>query len=211
MKQTIFPAIIAKDQKEFNSIIKKLDNVSRIIHLDFMDGKFVTNESLKFDLRLKKGIYYHAHLMVDNPKKFIEKYKKRVGLFLNPWESIKNKKSYIEWLKKSNLLVGFAIKPETKVSELKPFLKEVEFILILTVHPGKYGAKFLKSPLNKVEKIKKINPDIKIIVDGGMNPEKVKLANESGVDFFVSGSYVTKSDNPKQMIKNLEKSIKSTN
>jgi len=206
--QNVFPAIIAKNQKEFNSVIKKLEGISRIIHLDFMDGKFVDNKSLNFNIRLKGGCYYHAHLMVDNPKKYIEKYKKQVELFLNHWESIKNKQKYIDWLRKNNLLVGFAIKPETKVSELKPFLINIDFVLILTVHPGKYGAKFLKSSLNKVKKIKKINSKIKIIVDGGMNPEKVKLASDHGVDFFVSGSYVTKSDDPKRRIKMLEKSIK---
>jgi len=205
--QRIFPAIIAGDQKDFNSKIKKIENVSRVIHLDFMDGKFVKNKSLGLNLRLKKGFYYHAHLMVDNPKKYVEKYKGRIGMFLNQWESIKNKKRYINWLKKNNQLVGFALKPETKISEIKEYLTEIDFILILTVHPGKYGAKFLKSPLKKIEKIKRINQDIKIIVDGGMNPKNIKFASKANADFFVSGSYVTKSDNPKKNIKILEKKL----
>ncbi len=104
--QRIFPAIIAQNQKEFNTKIIKIRNISRIIHLDFMDGKFVKNKSLGLDLKLKKGFYYHAHLMVNNPKRYVERYKGRIGLFLNQWESIKNKKGYLFMKRNKIALIG---------------------------------------------------------------------------------------------------------
>ena len=101
-----------------------------------------------------------------------------------------------------------ALKPETKVKEVKDFLKDVDYVLILTVHPGFYGAKFLSAPLKKIKQIKKINPKIKIIVDGGMDPKTIKKAVKAGADLFVSGSYVTKAENPKERIKILLSSLK---
>ena len=101
--------------------------------------------------------------------------------------------------------VALALNPETKISKIKPYLKDIGYVLILTVHPGFYGAKYLKYPLKKITEIKKINPKIKVIVDGGMNQKTAMDAAKAGADYIVSGSFITKAERPKERMKLLEK------
>ena len=78
------------------------------------------------------------------------------------WNGNQTKETIIKKVKIKKKGVGLALKPETKVSQIKQYLQQIDYVLILTVHPGFYGAKFLKSPLKKIQKIIKINPKIKI-------------------------------------------------
>ncbi|MBU0457785.1 MAG: hypothetical protein ABH824_07770 [Nanoarchaeota archaeon] len=209
MKQKILPSVMAKSQKELNDYFKRLKGATKHIHLDVGDGKFVPSKVLNFNFKLSKQFQYNAHLMMKNPQKWIEKNLKTIDIFIPQIEEIKSPQKYIDWIKSKKKKVAFALKPETKMEVIKPYLKNIEIILILTVHPGFYGAKFLRSPLKKISWIKKINPRIKIIVDGGMHPTTIGEAAKAGADYFVSGSYTSKSDNPKRQIKKLLKAIRS--
>ncbi len=206
MVDRILPSIMAKDQKELNIDLKKLKGVVKEIHLDVVDGKFAANEAMNFDFKLSSKFRYNVHLMVKDQKKWVERCLKKRNIktiILHP-ELFKRKQSLLGLINKIKLngkKVGLALKPETKVDLIKEYLREIDYILILTVHPGFYGAKFLKSPLKKIGAIKKKKNKIKLIVDGGMSPETIGLAKEA--DYFVSGSYTTKAKNPKNSIKNL--------
>lgn len=200
---------MAKSQSELDRDLKKLKNLTSFIHLDIDDGKFVNNKVMQFKLKLPKHFQYHAHLMVNHPKPFIKKYSKQINLFIPQLETIPSIPQYIKWIKSQQKPVAFALKPETKITRLKPFLKDVDYILILTVHPGFYGALFLPKALKKISSIKKINPKIKIILDGGMNPKTIPQTKKYPIDYYISGSYTTKADNPKQSIYNLLKSLKN--
>ncbi|MDP3990513.1 MAG: ribulose-phosphate 3-epimerase [archaeon] len=201
MKPKIFPSIMGKSQKEINGFFKKLAGVAETLHLDVADGKFVPNKSLWFDFKLSSKFKYNAHLMIENPKKWIEKYGDKVDLCIIHEEAVEDLGEFISWMKTKKKKVGLALKPETKVSSIKKYLSSIDYVLILTVHPGFYGGKYLKAPLRKIEFIKKINPRIKTIVDGGMNPRTVKDTVKSKADFIVSGSFTTKSDNPKESLR----------
>jgi len=208
MKQKILPSVMAKSQKEIDFLFNKLDGVSKHLHLDVADGKFVPNKSLWFPFKLSSKFNYSAHLMVKDPSKWIKKYGRRVDLIIFHSEAVKNVSVVIEEIKAKKKNVGLALKPETKIKGIEKELLLVDYILILTVHPGFYGAKFLKSPLKKIQQIKKINSKVKIIVDGGMKPGNIELANKLGSDYFISGSFVSKSENPKKSIKELRALIK---
>ena len=73
-------------------------------------------------------------------------------------------------------------------------------VLVMTVEPGFGGQSFMESTMPKIEAIRKINPDIDIEVDGGINPETIKIASRAGANVFVAGSAVFKSENPAQTI-----------
>ncbi len=208
MKQLIFPAILSNNQKEVNRDFNKLKRIVSYLHLDVVDGKFAPNKSFWFKFKLSKEFKYLAHLMIKNPERWIERNLSKIELFIPHFEEIKDKEKYIKWMKSKKKKIAFAILPETKVGKIKSYLKEMDYILILTVHPGFYGSKYLNSELNKIPQIKKINPKIKVIVDGGMHPLTIKGAKHKGADFFVSGTYTTKADNPKQSIRNLMKAMR---
>lgn len=207
MKPKIFPSIMGNSQKEIDYFFKKLNGVAKTIHLDVADGKFVPNKSLWFDFKLSSRFRYNAHLMIENPQKWIEKYGNKVDLCIVHEEAVKDMGMFISWMKKNKKKVGLALKPETKISSIKKYLDAIDFVLILTVNPGFYGGKYLKYPLQKIPVIKRINPKIKVIVDGGMHPTTIKDAVNAGADFVVSGSFTTKSDNPKKSLKLLREAM----
>ena len=150
---TIIPAIIAKDQQELNYYLKKLKNVSDWLHLDIVDGKFAQNNSLDFPFRLSKNFHYSAHLMVKKPEQWILKLHSKVDLLIPQFEELTHPHHLICYLKKHKKKIAFALKPETKVSALKHFVKDADYILILTVHPGFYGSKYLPAQLKKIQQL----------------------------------------------------------
>ncbi len=204
----IIPSIIAKNQKDLNTKLKKLKGVSKKLHLDVVDGRFANNKSLNFPFRLSKDFSYIAHLMIKKPRDFIEKNYRRIELFLPQIETI-NLKDYIYWIKQYHKKVGVALKPETSLKEILPFIDKLDYVLILTVKPGYYGSKFMRSPLKKIIKLKKRNLKLKIIVDGGMNPNTIVYAVKAGADHFISGSFVTQANNPSKAINKLRSIVKN--
>lgn len=195
---------MAKSQRELDDMLKNLVGVAKYLHLDVADGKFVPNTSLWFPFRLNSKFKYVAHLMVKEPEKWITKYGKRMEFCIVQAETV-DILNYITKTKQQKKKVAFALNPETKVSSLKKYLKDIDYVLILTVHPGFYGGKYLKYPLKKIKEIKNINPKVKVIVDGGMNPTTVKDAVRAGADYIVVGSYLAKADDVKKRMKVLEK------
>jgi ribulose-phosphate 3-epimerase len=203
MRQKIIPSVMAKNQQELNQYFKKFKGIVKNLHLDIVDGKFAPNKVMMFPFRLSKEFSYNAHLMMKNPLKFIEKNINKIDLLIPQFEEIKNPHKYIDWMKSKKKKVAFALNPETKVTQLIPYLKEIDYILVLTVHPGFYGSKFLPQQLKKVKQIKKINPKVKVIVDGGITTKNIHKVAEA--DNFISGSFIKNAKFPKVAIKQLLK------
>ena len=174
----IRPAIIANTQEEFN---ERFSNVAYadVIHLDLMDGEFVPNTSLLFDVALPKKTF-HWHLMAKNPYSFIETLPGTV--FYVHVETV-NVHEHKVYCKKHNLPVCLAVNPGTAL----PDLEGVDKLLIMTVVPGQYGAPFVESATAKIKAIPK---HIEVCVDGGMTPATLQHAKYA--DYIVSGSYLQK-------------------
>jgi ribulose-phosphate 3-epimerase len=196
----IWPSVMSKNQKELNSYLKELKGVVKTLHLDVVDGKFADSKAMWFDFRLSKNFNYTIHLMIKNPEKWIKKNIKKKWLFIPQFEEVKDVVEYIKWMRKERKKVAFAIKPETKIKELKPYLNKVDYILVLTVHPGYYGSPFLPKNLRKIKQIKKINPKIKIIVDGGVKDRTIQKIKKYNPDILITGSYIKDSANKKAAI-----------
>ncbi len=202
MKRVVIPSIIAKNQNELNDRISKVD--SKIYHLDVMDGKFVNNKSLMFDFKVPSWKKYGAHLMVLNPKNWIEKNFNKIDTIIFHFETTKNPEELIKLIKSKRKKVGIAINPSTPVKKIEPFLNEVNMILIMTVNPGKYGSKFLPKMLNKIKELRKLKSKLNIEVDGGIDDKTIQKAFKSGANSFVVGSYLQKSENPKKSLMELK-------
>ncbi len=209
MEQRIFPSIIARSQQELDTLLQKLEGVAETLHLDVVDGKFAPNHSLdfKFVLSPKYKFTYNAHVMAKAPEKWIKRNLWKVQLAIPQFKEVHDKKGYIRWMRRERKAVAFALSPETKAEELIPFAKDIDFVLVLTVHPGFYGAEFLEEELQKIRRIQKLNQGIKVIVDGGMDPATVPLAVKAGADYVVSGSFISKSEHPLNAMRELERAI----
>ncbi|MDO8467900.1 MAG: ribulose-phosphate 3-epimerase [Nanoarchaeota archaeon] len=202
----IIPSIISHNQKEFNQRFRKV-KFAKLIQLDVMDGKFVKNNSLDKNLELPRK-NYEAHLMIKKPEEWIATNICFVKSVIFQIESTNQAAQIIKFVRSSGQKIGIALNPETPVSKIKRYIKQIDKVLILTVHPGKYGAKFIPGTLTKIKQIKKLNRKVIVEVDGGINPDTIKLAKKAGADEFVIGSFLQKSRNPKESYKSLIQEIK---
>ena len=178
----IIPAIIAKNQTEFN---ERYNNVSfaKVIHLDLMDTEFVDNESLLFPIKLPHN-EFHWHLMTTNPYKYIESC--RGNIFYVHAETV-NLEKHVSYCHNKNIPVCFALNPSTPITYLDEVIENIDRLLIMTVEPGQYGAQLVRKA---AQKIKDVPPHIKVCVDGAMNNHTIKLAKYA--EHVVSGSYLQK-------------------
>ena len=204
----IIPAIIAKTQQELDEKLEKVKRHASLFQLDVMDNKFVPSTSMDFDFNLPKGLEFEAHLMINNPMDWIRQNIDKVSTAIVHIESCRDPESIISFVKERGKKIGFALNPETPPEKVRPFLKKIDQVLILTVHPGFYGAKFVPEALEKVKELRIRKQGIDIEVDGGMNPETIRLADEAGANLFVSGSFIMESENAGEAISALKKEVK---
>jgi len=197
MKRIIIPAIIAKSQEELDQRINKVKAHVDLMQLDVMDGLFVPNHSLDFDFTLRSGFRFEAHLMINDPEKWINESWEKVDTILVHIESCKDPGKIIQLLK-GKRRIGFVLNPETPLERIKDYLHEIDQLLIMTVNPGFYGSQFLPETLEKVKEARKLRPDLDIEVDGGIDLSTIRKVSQAGANMFVSGSYLMKSENVKQ-------------
>ena len=183
-------------------IVKKLDlSKPDYIHIDIMDGKFVSNKTWTTS-EVKKFTSYstlplEVHLMVNNPSKYIEDYAlMNTSIIIFHYEAVKDINEMINKVKLYGLKVGIAINPETNIYVLIPYLNMIDEVLIMSVHPGKSGQSFIEESLEKISVLKNIilegNYKTIISVDGGINNETGLLCKDAGADELVSASYIHK-------------------
>ena len=199
-------ALNAKNKEETIKILNSTD--ISYIHLDVMDGNFVSQTSLPIEeiksLSNISSKKIDLHLMVSNPLEYIEEIKNisNIEYITIHLELNKDIKEILKTIKDYGYKAGLSIKPNTKVEEILPYIEYLDLVLLMTVEPGLGGQPFLEESINRLKELKKIIPNnIKIEVDGGINDKTIKYVEES--DLVVVGSYITKSDNIIERINSL--------
>lgn len=168
------------------------------LHLDVMDGKFVSNFSLPYDecLQIPDTIPLDVHLMVSNPKIYIEKFINIKPKYITFHVETDNIIENINLIKQNNILVGLAINPETNMSKILPYLTQIDLVLVMSVKPGYGGQTFIEESINKIEQLKDYrksnNLNFKIEVDGGIT---VNNLSSIKTDIVVIGTAITSTDN----------------
>lgn len=191
----IIASVIAKSQKELEETINTVKDTVEWMQLDVMDGEFVPNTSLNFEMILPStNCRYEAHLMINNPEIWIKKYHAKVDTILVHIESAENPEEIIKLVKGYNKKIGFALNPKTAINEIIPYLNEIDEVLVMTVEPGYYGSPFVPEALEKVKKFRELSSTIDIEVDGGITDKTIALAKKAGANLFISGSYMVKSN-----------------
>jgi len=204
----IVASIIATSQKELEERIGKVAPHVSAVQLDVMDGVFVGNHSLDFDLTVPNiSCTREAHLMIQNPKEWIERYAERVDMILVHIESCKEPKKIIELAKNKGKKIGFACNPETPVAACSPYLDAIDQVLVMTVHPGSYGSPFLPETLDKVKELRKLHPTLPIEVDGGISPDTIRKAADAGATLFAVGSYLITAENVQEAVVSLRRAL----
>lgn len=199
---------------DYNHIKRKLDQFKtkiKYLHLDIMDGHFVPNISfgpaLVRSLDKENDFIMDTHLMISEPKKYIESFVKAGSDYITfHLEAVENVSELISYIHSFHIKAGVSIKPTTKVEELIPYLSDLDLILIMSVEPGFGGQKFLESSIEKVKKLKQWKEEQKlsylISIDGGIDDVSLPKVKEY-LDLAVVGSYLTSAQDFKENISKL--------
>jgi len=204
-KIQISPSILSADFSQLGHEIKRLeDGGADMIHVDVMDGHFVPNLTIGPPvikaLRNYTKLPFDVHLMIKPVHKYIKDYAEAGAdiITIHP-ETTDNLKDSINHIKELGKKVGVSLNPETKTDIIKKSLIELDLVLIMSVHPGFGGQKFIPEVLSKIKELKDIklkeNLKFDIEVDGGIDFNNSKLAIEAGANILVSGTTIFKNNN----------------
>ncbi len=178
-------------------------------HLDIMDGVFVPN--ISFGIPVMEAIKKHAckpldvHLMIVQPERYIDAFKNAGADILNVhYEASTHLHRTVESIRQAGMKPAVTLNPHTPVALLEDIIADVDMVLLMSVNPGFGGQKFINNTLHKVEQLKELilrrNSSALIEVDGGVDNHSAPLLVKAGADVLVAGSFVFKSENPKQTI-----------
>jgi len=211
----ICPSILNANFDDLPNVIRRVAEVSDLLHLDVMDDIFVPNFTFSLERSLEiielSVLPVDVHLMVAEVDKKAALYAaKNTTSITVHYEACEDPVATLRSIRHSGKRAGIAIKPNTPVAVLEQILQEIDMILVMTVEPGFGGQSFMEEMMPKVQQarnwlIQKGFTDTWLQVDGGISRSTIRTAYQSGADTFVAGSAVYKADDPAEMIRILRK------
>jgi ribulose-phosphate 3-epimerase len=213
----ICPSILNANFENLPDEIRKVAEVSDLLHLDVMDNVFVPN--LTFDLERSLEIIQFSslpvdvHLMIaDVDKKATSFVSVNTASITVHLEACSDPIATLRSIRAHKVRAGLAVKPNTPIEAVKELLTEIDMLLVMTVEPGFGGQSFMDSMLPKVETARrwlqqKGLSDTWLQVDGGISLTTIRRAFDAGADTFVAGSAVYKAEDPAEMIRSLRAAL----
>jgi ribulose-phosphate 3-epimerase len=197
-KPQIAASILSAD---FSKLASEINDVDRggvdFLHLDIMDGHFVPNISfgpaITAATRRVTSAFLDVHLMISEPVRYAPAFLKAGADALTfHCEVVSDVLATAKELRKLGCKhVGITLNPLTNVEQILPAIDSVDHVLIMSVAPGFSGQKFMPEVLPKAEQVKKrLRPNQRLEIDGGINPETISQAASAGIDWFVVASAI---------------------
>ena len=179
-----------------------LDKGADLLHIDVMDGHFVSNLTMGADMirGLRKHLpdtFLDVHLMVEKPGDYVDAFAKagansftfHVEVTTAMIEGGVESNQLIDRIRKAGMVAGMAINPPTSAAVMDPFVALVDLVLVMSVNPGRSGQSFITDVLDKTRRYKSMMPTTaRLEMDGGVNTETVGECVAAGADMLVTAS-----------------------
>lgn len=196
------PSILSADFCELGKQIEEIEKAgAQYLHVDVMDGIFVPSISFGMPIvscvRPRTGMFMDVHMMVTKPERYVEKFIRcgADGVTIHE-EACDCVEETLLRIRKLGAKAGLAVNPETPVEKLYPYLDKLDMALIMTVHPGFGGQKYIDECTDKIRTLRQTitdrGLDVKLQIDGGVNLDNLTMNLEAGADVIVAGSAVFK-------------------
>lgn len=218
-ERILAPSILAADFTKLGEQIKEVEEAgAKYLHFDVMDGMFVPSISFGMpvlqSIRKVSDMVYDVHLMIEKPERYIDIFAKYgADIITVHVETIENQE-ILKKIKSLGVKVGLSLNPETPIETVYPYLEYVDMVLVMTVHPGFGGQKYIDDCTDKVAalfaEIQNRNLEVDIEVDGGISMETIHKPLNAGANVIVAGSAVF-TDTPFESATRLLEKIKQPN
>jgi ribulose-phosphate 3-epimerase len=193
----IAPSILSADFAKLADELAVIEQAGvKMVHLDIMDGHFVPNITIGppvvEKLRKHSKLFFDCHLMITDPRKYAPIFIKAGANNLTfHIEAEKKPAELIKALHDMGAAAGLCLNPETPVKAIEKVAPLCDMILVLTVHPGFGAQQFIPEAAKKISEVRKIvGPEIRVEVDGGINPQNVPIVVGYGADTLVAGNAI---------------------
>lgn len=196
------PSILSADFCELGKQIEEIEKAgAQYLHVDVMDGIFVPSISFGMPIvscvRPRTGMFMDVHMMVTKPERYVEEFIRcgADGVTIHE-EACDCVEETLLRIRKLGVKAGLAVNPETPAEKLYPYLDKLDMALIMTVHPGFGGQKYIDECTDKIRTLRQTitdrGLDVKLQIDGGVNLDNLTMNLEAGADVIVAGSAVFK-------------------
>ena len=212
----VVPSLLLCDFAHLADEVHQLEQAgARSFHLDVMDGHFVPN--ITYGLPIVEAVRgltelpIETHLMISDPERYVEQFVEAgANAVTIHVESVDDPRPVLKRLRSLDAMAGLALRPDTPVAAVTPYLDDCDLILPMSVQPGFGGQKFQDTALQKLEFLRtRIRPDVFLEVDGGVNAETIGRCTVAGASLCVVGSAIFDASNYAEAIASLTRQAKS--